>query len=90
MKKLLTVLLVAFATLTSCTKDEMEEPCATLVNIRVEDQTPPRTKHYVPRSQVFIVFTYSNGNEYNVVRAGNDYSHFSDLDECEYLEAKPY
>ena len=31
----------------------------------------------------YVVFTYPNGNEYNVVKAGEHYGHLSNLCECE-------
>ena len=31
----------------------------------------------------YVVFVYPNGNEYNVVKAGEHYGHLSNLCECE-------
>jgi len=83
MKKLLyTIALIT--TLTSCTKDEVE--CAKISLIDVEEVVIGRGFFKIKRK--YIRFTYDNGNTYRVGKAGEDYSHLSDLDECELLELR--
>ena len=72
MRKLLTLAVVLY-TLASCTKSEYD--CAEITNIRV--------------SSGFIIFDFDNGTSQSTnVRTGDDYSHLSDLNECEFFEAR--
>ena len=98
MKKVLLAALAALTLgLTSCTKDEV---CARITNIEVMDNSnhPGNVSVESEGGTVtvmvhdMIVFTFDNGNKYNIVRVGEDYSHLSDLDECElqYLGYKPF
>ena len=83
--------------LTSCQKDEI---CARIATIYVQDNSdhPGNVTVEGEGGSVtvmvhdMIVFEFDNGNKYNIVKAGEDYSHLSDLDECElqYLGYKPF
>ena len=87
--------IVAAVLLTACTK---EEYCARLANIEVIDNSDRGFEVEGEGGTVSVVvhdmisFEYDNGNKYLVVRAGEDYSHLSDLNECELQELgfKPY
>ena len=74
MKKLLLLLVAVLAI--GCTK---EESCGRLSNIESTNQHPVGVEIEFD----VIVFTYDSGNKYVVAISGEDYSHLSDLDECE-------